>query len=206
MHKFSAARRVTSIFLQGLATLLPIVLTFYVIFWLMHTAESMMGQLVKTWIHESAYLPGMGIAVGIAGILGLGMLMQIYVFRRIVRAWEALMARIPLVKTIFSAIRDTMVIFARPSAGQQAGQVVAVDIGEQRRLLGFITRDQCDNLPSALADKDYVAVYLPMSYQIGGYTLYMPRDAVKALDMDLETGMRLAVTAGLGTQPTEPEG
>ena len=54
-----------------------------------------------------------------------------------------------------------------------------------------------------VSEDDFVAVYFPMSYQIGGYTVYMPKEAVEPLDIDLETGMRLAVTGGLGSQKTQ---
>jgi len=202
MTNNSSLKQITHIFLQGLVTLLPLILTIYLIVWLMISAENVLGKIIKTLIHENAYVPGMGVVVGIAVIFGLGMLMRIYVFQRIVLFGESIMEKIPLVKTIFNALRDTMNFVAK-SPTDKVSQVVVAHLGEQRRIIGFITRDNCQGLPDQLAEDDFVAVYFPMSYQIGGYTVYMPKEAVEPLDIDLETGMRLAVTGGLGSQKTQ---
>ena len=65
-------------------------------------------------------------------------------------------------------------------------------------LLGLITQEQPGKfLPD---DRDRIAVYLPMSYQIGGYTLFLPRDRVQEMpDMSVEDLMKLTLTAGIGT-------
>jgi uncharacterized membrane protein len=69
--------------------------------------------------------------------------------------------------------------------------------GQDFQLLGFVTRDSFDGLPLEPAAEDPVAVYLPMSYQVGGYTLYLPRSALTPIDMPFEQAMRLTLTAGV---------
>jgi uncharacterized membrane protein len=66
------------------------------------------------------------------------------------------------------------------------------------RLIGFITREDFGDLPVGIGGDDAVAVYLPMSYQIGGFTTMVPRSAVQPVDMSIEQAMRFAVTAGMG--------
>lgn len=196
--------QISRLFLQGLATLLPVSLTVYAVWWLAVSAESLMGRLVKHWIHEEAYHPGMGIAAGIAAIFSLGILMNFWVVRRVVGFGEAALARIPLVKTIYNAVRDMVGLF-HDASGQKPGNTVAVlELQDGRRMLGFLTREDCRGLPAELAGEDYVAVYLPMSYQIGGYTAYVPRASVTPIDLDFEAGMRLAVTAGAGMHEAAP--
>jgi uncharacterized membrane protein len=51
-----------------------------------------------------------------------------------------------------------------------------------------------------------VAVYLPMSYQVGGYTLFLPRSALTPIDMSREDAMRFILTAGLKSQPVKSVG
>ena len=65
------------------------------------------------------------------------------------------------------------------------------------RVLGFVTRDEFSDMPENMVSTDSVAVYLPMSYQIGGYTVYVPRSRLTFIDMPREQAMRLAVTAGI---------
>ena len=66
-----------------------------------------------------------------------------------------------------------------------------------KRLIGFITRDEFGELPPGIRDDDTLAVYFPMSYQIGGFTMMVPRLAVQPIDMSIEQAMRFVVTAGM---------
>jgi uncharacterized membrane protein len=74
-----------------------------------------------------------------------------------------------------------------------------IDLGEGARAIGFVTRKDCSGLPAQVAGPGCVAVYFPMSYQIGGYTLYLPREKLRTVDMPIEEAMRLALTAGVST-------
>ena len=63
-------------------------------------------------------------------------------------------------------------------------------------MIGFVTQDNA-SLPGLADGGDLVAVYLPMSYQIGGYTVYLPRDQIEATDLSVEQAMRIVITGGL---------
>jgi uncharacterized membrane protein len=76
--------------------------------------------------------------------------------------------------------------------------------GTPIRLVGFVTVENLGDFQIA-AEEDCVAVYLPMSYQIGGYTVFVPRKLLTPLDMSLEEAMRFVVTAGVSrTPPSAP--
>jgi uncharacterized membrane protein len=76
--------------------------------------------------------------------------------------------------------------------------VVLVSLpGQDGQLLGFVTREQFDDLPLEPTAENPVAVYMPMSYQVGGYTLYLPRSAITPVDISFEQAMRLALTGGV---------
>ena len=75
--------------------------------------------------------------------------------------------------------------------------------GSDMRLMGFVTRDHFSDLPGGVANEGDVAVYLPMSYQIGGYTVFMPRSQITPVDMSRERAMRFVLTAGLRSKPSE---
>jgi uncharacterized membrane protein len=67
------------------------------------------------------------------------------------------------------------------------------------RLLGFVTRDDVHDIAEGLAPEQNIAVYLPMSYQVGGYTVFVPRDSVEPVNMSMNEAMRFAITAGMST-------
>ncbi|MCH8503287.1 MAG: hypothetical protein LAT50_03080, partial [Ectothiorhodospiraceae bacterium] len=60
-------------------------------------------------------------------------------------------------------------------------------------------RTDFEGLPDKLGGKGEIAVYMPMSYQIGGYTLILPAEQVEPVDMTMDAAMRFAVTAGMST-------
>jgi uncharacterized membrane protein len=69
--------------------------------------------------------------------------------------------------------------------------------GQDFQLLGFVTRETFRDLPFVPGADEPVAVYCPMSYQIGGYTLFLSRSCLQPVDMPFEEAMRLAVTGGI---------
>ncbi len=192
-------RYLSKTFFKGLAAVLPVAITLYLLYWLADLAESFFGTVIGAVL--PLYFPGLGILLAIAAVFGIGVLLQAYLVRRLFQWTEALVHRIPLVKTIYSAVQDLMDFVSR-SNQDQGSQVVAVEValGETRgRLLGFVTREDFRGLPEEMADEGDIAVYLPMSYQIGGYTLILPRKYVQPLDLSMDQAMRFAVTAGMST-------
>ena len=190
-------------FLTGLAAVLPVIVTLSLLWWLGTTAERFLGGIIRSITPGGFYLPGIGIVAGLIIILLTGMLVDAWFFGSLFRWFEGLMNRIPLIKTVYGAVRDlTDFIGGKETAG--FNQVVAVDIGSPpMRLIGFVTRENLDGLPAALGEDDRVAVYLPLSYQIGGYMLFIPRSALIPLDMSLEDAMRFSITAGMSTKRAE---
>lgn len=180
---------------KGLAAVLPLGATIYIIYWLGSSAEALLGRLIKLIIPEAAYWPGMGLITGLALLLLVGLLVNAWVIRRLLEYGERLLGRIPVVKTLYGALRDFMHFFTTSRKGADLQQVVTAQLGEAT-LIGFVTRDPAGFLPNAL-EQDLVAVYFPMSYQIGGYTLYLPRQSLTPLEMSVEQAMGLVLTAGV---------
>jgi uncharacterized membrane protein len=189
-------RRLARTFFTGLATLLPIVVTIAVVLWIINTAESLLGAVVRPLLPEGSYPRGVGLVVALLLIFAIGVLMEAVLFRRLMGWLEAGLERIPLVKTVYGAVRDLMSLFSK-SGTRKFSKVVLVKFpGIDAQLIGFVTIEDFAGLPLA-PGKDRIAVYLPMSYTIGGYTALLPRECLTPLDMSLEDAMRFVVTAGL---------
>jgi len=198
----TTVRRLGGTFFKGLAAILPAVVTVYLLWWLGSTAESILGGIIQWVLPESFYLPGLGLLAGVGLVFALGVLLQAWVFRRMWEWGEGLMTRLPVIKTIYGAVQDLMGFFSG-DATRDMQQVVVVDLpGVPFRLLGIVTRQDFSQLPDELGGEDTIAVYTPMSYQIGGYTLMLPRDCVHPIDMSVEDAMRYAVTAGMSVKKT----
>lgn len=186
----------TRTFLRGLGVVLPLVVTVWVIVWLATGTEAMLHTLFLLVLPADYYLPGLGLLLGVSFIYLCGLLVGLLPIRNFWDYVESWLQRIPLFKTIYRAISDFTDFFSTPPAPGDS-KVVSVDMGEGSRLIGFVT-DHDPKLDRLIEDPiERIAVYLPMSYMIGGYTLLVPRERVTELPIGVEEAMRLVLTAGI---------
>lgn len=180
--------------LTGFITLLPIVLTIYLLYWLSVTSEEVMGNALRDILPEEIYFPGLGMFIGIMVVFIVGLMMNAYLVRKLFSLGEAVLYRLPLIKSIYRAFRDFFDFFSPNKEG--LGQVVAVSINGME-LVGFVTQENPQRLPPSFRERDCVLVYLPMSYMVGGYTILIPRDEIRPLQMTRDEAMRFVLTAGI---------
>jgi len=191
---------VTRTFLTGLAAILPIAITLALLWWLGTTAEALFGGLLQRLLPEFLYFPGLGLIIGLGLIFAIGVLLRAYVVQGLFAWLEGWVQRIPVVKTIYGTVRDVMNLFSGDLERQFGEAVLVTFPGTEYRLIGFVTREDFQGLPDNLGTEGTIAVYLPMSYQIGGYTMMMPRTRVEPLKLSLEDAMRYTLTAGVSAR------
>jgi uncharacterized membrane protein len=183
--------------LTGLVTILPVVLTLYLLYWLVVSAESVLGDMIRMWLPNGRYRPGMGVLAGLLAAFLVGLLMHAYVVQSLFAKAERLLYHTPLIKSIYPALRDFLNYFS-PDSKKEFSQVVAVTLGDTgMEVIGFVTQTDPDRLPADFRSADSVLVYLPLSYMIGGYAVLIPRAAVRPVDMNMEEAMRFTLTAGV---------
>lgn len=195
-----SAKTLYGTFFQGLIVVLPIAITFALLFWLATILEAMLGGLVRLFIPAERYINGFGVLAGIVLIFAAGAMMQMWVTRQLLARAEALMERIPVIKSIYGTIRDLAKVVAKNGKGEQFQKVVTIAISNNIRLMGFVTREDATELSDGSGiPEETVGVYLPMSYQIGGYTAFVPRSAIQRIDMSVEDAMRFVFSAGMSS-------
>ena len=96
-------------------TILPVVLTLYLQFWLAVSAEVVLGGIIQKMLPESLYWPGMGLIAGLIVVFVTGLLMHAYVFQRLFARVEQLLYHMPLIKSDYRAIRDFFNYFSPTS-------------------------------------------------------------------------------------------
>lgn len=183
MHQFGKT------FLLGLATVLPVALTLYLVYVLGLGAERFMGDTLKLLLPGKYYWPGMGLLLAVGVITLIGILVRIPGLGLLVRLSDAIMTRIPLVKTVYSTIRDFMDLLSVTRGGKKIGRPVSVKLWDEIELIGLETDPNVDD--------EHALVYLPMSYQVGGYTLMLSKTRLRYLDMSIEDALRYVITAGI---------
>ena len=183
------------IFMRGLIALAPISLTLALIIWLYNVLENVFSIPIKAILGPEYYYKGSGILLAFVLIFMIGALLNSYLLRKLYEAGENLMHRIPFVKTLYSSVRDLMKFFQSDEAKKQ-GYVVSFEYAGMR-FIGLVTRESFDDLPKGIGEEGEIAVFLPMSYQIGGYMIMVPKSSVKRISMSVEEAMRFVVTAGM---------
>ncbi|HEX6811208.1 MAG TPA: DUF502 domain-containing protein [Planctomycetota bacterium] len=187
-------RFLVKLFFRGLAAILPLALTGYLVYAAVVAGEALLRSLVLLFLDEDRYLPGMGFVLSIALLMVIGLLMYSFVVRQIYLFATAFLERIPVVKSVYGMLADVVRLFA--SAEERPfRKVVLVTRVEGVGQIGFVTRDDFSDLEAIGSGQ--VAVYLPMSYQLGGFTVIVPREQVREIPMSVEEALRFCVTAGV---------
>lgn len=181
-------------FFKGLLFALPVAATFGLLYWLFVSAESLLKLPLQFILPAGWYMPGMGVVAAVGLIFILGVLVQAYLVKHVFIYFENLLDRIPIVNSIYGSARD-LLEFIAGDKGEDLQKVVAYQFNENVRVIGFVTNEGV----TIGADTDLLAVYFPMSYQVGGYLVYLPRDKCEVLDIPVKEAMQQILTAHIGT-------
>jgi uncharacterized membrane protein len=195
------------LFIRGLIIVLPVTLTLALIIWLVSRLEGVFAYLIKSVVGPNLYLPGAGILLSIFIILIVGSLVSNYLTERFVTFFVSRFEKIPLVKTIYNPLKDLISLFGNQSNSMNMQRVVLVDIWSNGvQVVGLVTRDSFEDIPTISGfTNEKIAVYFPLSYMFGGYTLLVPKDRVEEVDLPVDRALKLAITGWIHVKNSEKE-
>ena len=194
-------KRLSQYFFRGLMTILPLGLTVYVLYMFISWMDSLAMSVISPIIGDF-YLPGLGIVLGVGAIVGLGFLISQPVTTRLLSWVEFPFTNLPVVKSIYSSLKNFADFFSPHQ--EQSQQVVVLRMpGNEMSIVGLVTRQSMHGLPKGLAETDQVAVYLPMGYMIGGYTVFVPRTWIEPIEMSVEEAMRSTLIAWMASNRSD---
>lgn len=177
-------KRLTKYFLNGLAFLVPVVATIYVVY-------AILDKVDKLFKFET---PGLGVLATLVLITIVGFLASNFLTRWIVSVVDGLLRRLPLVKMIYSSIKDLIHAFVGEKKGFR--NPVAVSLGGGVKVLGFMTSDSLERLGM----EGMVSVYLPQSYNFAGNLVMVPKEQVTPLDAESGDLMAFIVSGGIASK------
>ncbi len=188
------------IFISGLVSFLPIVLSIYVITSVLGLVENFLGQYIRLVLPNGSYIPGLGFMATVLLILLSGFLVNNFMTGALIEKIQEKLTEIPLIKIIYSPLRDLMNLFAKGQEQRTLQKVVLVHLTPNHTVIGLVTRESFDDLGVKLVFKnDRIAVYIPMSYGLGGYTVLVNKLELEPIDMPIEKAMSLALTGWIKT-------
>ncbi len=180
-------KKLLNYFIKGLLIFAPTALTIFVLVWVFTSLDKIFGKLLPI------YIPGLGLLSTLVLIVVIGFLASNFLGRKFFGLIEKLFTKVPLVKLLYSAVKDMIEAFAGEKKSFDKPVLAALSPKSSAKVLGFVTRDNLENLGL----EDYVAVYMPQSYNFAGNVLLFPKEAVHALDIESSEAMAFIVSGGL---------
>lgn len=180
-------KKLIDYFIKGLLIFVPIALTVFLLFWVFNSVDSIIRNLLFKDI------PGLGFLLTVALITAIGFLASNFLGRRFFALIERVFRGLPLVKLLYSAVKDMIEAFAGEKKSFDKPVLATIAPGSKIKVVGFVTRESLENFGL----EDYVAVYMPQSYNFAGNVLLFPKEAVKPLDVESSQAMAFIVSGGV---------
>lgn len=191
---------IRKIFLRGLFTFLPMAVTIYILYAGVVVMEGMLGTTLQRFFPE-LYVPGFGFLLTIIFIFLLGILLNNLITAGLLGSLEKILIRVPFIKAIYSPLKDLMNLFSQNGAREHKSVVLVDLLPGGVKMLGLVTRENFADLPIEAMTQDRVAVFIPFSYGLGGYTILVDRSRITEVDMPAEKAMSLAITGWVRVAP-----
>ena len=176
-------KRLVGYFVRGCLVLAPLGLTLYILYAILHAVD----QFLPIGI------PGVGLLITLSLVTLVGMLTSNVIGPGVVEATDRALKKLPLVKLIYTSIKDLINAFMGDKKSFNRPVAVTLNPGSGLKALGFITRDGLHALDMPL----HVSVYFPQSYNFAGYLAIVPREHVEALDVNSAELMTFIISGGV---------
>ncbi|WP_246099150.1 DUF502 domain-containing protein [Tepidimonas sediminis] len=187
--------------LSGLLVLVPLIVTLWVLEWVVSTLDQTLNILPEAWQPErwlGMRVPGMGVLLALAIVLGIGALASNYVGNQLVAWWHALLQRIPVVRSIYSGVKqvsDTL-LSEKGNAFRQA--LLVQWPREGMWTIAFLTGAPGGDVARHLPPQDYLSVYVPTTPNpTGGYFVIVHRRDVVPLAMSVDEALTYVISMGV---------
>lgn len=182
-------KKIINYFFQGLLFVVPIVVTVYVLYQLIYWIDNLLPFLSKLNI------PGLGIIAIFVLISAAGYIGSRFVRNPLMAYMEYLMERAPLVKLIYTSVKDLIAAFVGEKKSFNQPVAVKLEKNSDTERIGFITRNELEQLGFG---KEKVAVYLPFSYSFAGELVILPRENVRRIDASGPDMIKFVISGGVG--------
>ncbi len=180
-------------FLTGLLVITPIWGTYLILRTLLRTLDGILGDALQR--HLAFYLPGFGIIVLVALILLIGLVATNFLGRELVRLWEELLHRVPVVRNIYSVMKSIVDAISLQQKAQ-FNRVVLVEFPQKGSYsIAFVT-GELDEIQRVTTER-MLSVYVPTALNpTSGYLIFVPEEKVMPLSMSVEDGMKVIISGG----------
>lgn len=186
-------------FITGLAVLLPVFLTAYIIFLIFNFAEALTGKYLNDYLLRNFhfFIPGLGLLLTLTIIVCIGFLSSRFLGRKIFPFFESLLLRTPLVRQLYPTIKKIVSFFFSHDK-KLFKQVVLVQYPSKGVWsVAFVTNSAMDKINNVLG-KEMLNIFIPnVPGPLTGNLILAPKDEVVFLDISIEDALKIIITGGV---------
>jgi uncharacterized membrane protein len=193
----------------GLLVWLPLGASYYVVSLLVGWMDSSLLLLPDAYRPDNLlgfHIPGLGVVLSLLILFLTGLVAANLFGRRLVGLWEMLVSQIPLVRSVYSAVKQLVETMFSDN-GNSFRKVVLVEF-PRRGLwtLAFLTSEESGPIQQAI-ERDLVSVYIPTTPNpTGGYFVLLPKEEVRELEMSVDEGLKMLLSMGAVNPVTKSNG
>lgn len=193
-------------FLTGLVVAAPVIITAYFLTFVIESVDSLVRPFFPQQFARFG-VPGLGLLVVVMSLTLLGAITANVIGRWLLRIWDALLLRVPIVRAIYRPVKQMFDTIIGPDSQSFREVVLAPYPHPDSWAIAFVTSPAPPQVSKALAGKgaaEYearVTVYVPTAPNLyAGYLLILPRSALRPLDMSVDEAIRTIVSMGTATR------
>ncbi len=190
--------------LTGLLVIVPGVITAWVLHWIVSTLDQTLQILPLSWQPDRLlgfHIPGFGVLLTLGILLAVGALASNFAGRKLVQWGDALVSRIPVVRSIYSSVKQVSDTLFSESGNAFRTAVLVQWPREGVWTVAFVTGAPSGEVAAYLRD-EFVSVYVPTTPNpTGGYFVIMRKSDCVELDMSVDTALKYIVSMGVVVPP-----
>ena len=186
--------------IAGLLVWIPLAITFWLLELIVSTMDQTLLLLPPSWRPDALltfHIPGFGLLLTLLVVLATGVLAANIIGERLVRWWHGLLNRIPIVRSIYSSVKqisDTLLA----TRGQSFRKVVMIEFPQRGQwTLGFVVGSPGATIAAATA-ADAITVYVPTAPNpTSGYVLVVRPEDVREVDISVDDALKFHISLGV---------
>ena len=196
------AKALKKYLITGVLVWLPIAVTIWAMTYIISTADRLISLLPESWQPQHFWgfnIPGLGIVAATVVLFVTGVFAANVLGRRILGAWDSLLGRIPVVKSIYSSVKKVSESLLSDSSRSFKTPVLVPFPQPGIWTIAFVSGHIPDKLKGSLPqDDDYISVYVPTTPNpTGGYYIMVKKSDVRELDMSVDDALKYVISLGM---------
>lgn len=189
-------------FLSGLVFWVPLIVTVFIVRFVLQLANSVYKLIPSDYLpasHMQITIPGINIVFIIILILFSGWIVNLYIGKKIVRAWEKVLKKIPLIRSVYNASKQSMTALFSSEA-KTFNEVVLVEYPRRDMWsVAFITNESSDDFDTtSISDETFISVYIPTTPNpTSGFIVLVPKKDIRPISLTTEEALRWVISLGI---------